>query len=223
MSQRILSLLALLMLLTGCFASMPPRISDEYLKDLSAGDSAKLETIEKDIIAITDAKEGTEKERRIVDLQLSLIEKEVKQLEAAKAVLTDEQKLYMAQNDKEKLEQTNADIIKNDTGIKNKSIEQEILIAKKNSFQSLMKVKDAELGAKIAERLYEQAKIGRANQDKLMGAPKDEKEAKGRIDVAKYEEYLKSQKESLAKAQKEQDEAAARLKEAEAKLPKTNS
>jgi hypothetical protein len=202
---------------------MPPKVSDEYLKDLGAEDSAKLETIERDIIAITDAKEAIEKERRIVNLQLSVTDKEIKQLEAEKAVLTDEQKLYVAQNQKEKIDEVNGKIAANDTNSKNKIVEQEILKARDNHLKTQLKVKDAELSAKVAERLFEQAKIGRASQDRIMGAPKDEKAARERIDTAKYEEYLKSQKENLAKAQKEQNEAAVRLKEAEAKRAKTGA
>ena len=214
MSRKYALLVFLSAVLSGCFASMPPKVSDDYLGQIGNEDSARLETIEKEIIAITNEKESVEKERKVVDIRISIAQKEIKQLEGDRELIIERQKLFVAMNDQEKIKAAQADMAANENLKKSKTLELDVLNAKKKDLEKLSTLKDAELSAKVAEQYHEQAKIARANQDKMLGAPASDKDTKDRIDVSKYEKYLESQKKNLEKAQKDREETAARLKEA---------
>jgi len=211
-------LTGILVFFTGCFASLPPKISDEYLNNKTSEESTKLETIEKQIIDISNSKEELEKASKITDLKLAVMKKELSQFEAEEALLIDKQKLYVTQNDTKMQEEVKGDIEKNKKDQAAAKLKLEYMKAKQKDLKNKIEVNEAELSMKVAEKYYEQAKIGKANQDKIMGAPANEKDAKNRINVADYEKYFNDQKEYLSREQKDQAESELKLKEAEKKL-----
>ncbi|MCP4129477.1 MAG: hypothetical protein GY754_00535 [bacterium] len=205
--------------LTGCFASMPSKINSEYLNNKSPEETEKLEAIEKRIIAISDSKDEIKKSLKVVNLKISVTEKEISQYEGKKGLLEDKNKLHMAENNTAKVEETKKEIEENGKKLNLEQLKLKYYKTKKEDQEAQIELNEAELAAKVAEQRFEEAKIGRANQDKALGPvdPK-KKDDDGRINVADYEKYYKSQQENLTKEQKDRKSTADEFKKAETAL-----
>lgn len=205
----------------GCFASMPDPIKETYMQNKTPDEEKKLGTIEEDIIKLNKQREQMEKDYKITKQKSTISEKEITSLEEQKIVLIEKQKLYSQSNDNKKLEEVKKDIEKNENQTNYEQLNSKYLKALKEDQEALLEVKQGELGVKVAERMFERAKIARRYQDKTMGTTdtadnKDaKKENKDKIDVTEYENYLNKQADALLKSQQAQVKTAEALKQAE--------
>ncbi|MCP4133874.1 MAG: hypothetical protein GY754_23090 [bacterium] len=193
--------ISILALCTGCFVSMQPKVSEEYLETKSEAETSKLEAIEQKIISITDSKNEVKKSIKETDSKIVVSEQEIMKLGGQKDLEKDKEAMKKLETEKLKLQ---------------------YLTAKKENQEAQFKVKEAELGVSVAEQRFEEAKIGKVSQDKkLKSAGPVQKSKEEKIEVKKYQEYYQSQKENLASEQKDQKSAEAVQKKAEAKLKKS--
>lgn len=210
----------LFIFMTGCFATLPPKVNEVYLNDKTAKDAAKLEIIEKEIIAITNEKENLSKSLKINRQSITIAKKERNRIEAVEELLKEKQKLYILKEDKPLQQETRKKI---ETSRKDKTATNskiEYLKAEEDYLEKKVEVKEAELAVKVAEQYLLQAKIARANQEKMLSDTNDKKEKKDLIDVATYRKYYDDQKAGLEGSQKKLVESSKRLKQAEKKLQK---
>ena len=206
----------------GCFASMPEKVDPQYLKEKTPEQEKKIESIELEIIKISEEKDKSAEDLKVTDLKIPVIKKEISQIEGQIALIKDQQKVYLETKENAKYEESKKELQKNEEQQKISELKLKYYKAKKEDQESTFKVKEMSLFAKNSEKSFEEAKIGRASQDKIMGPPPKDKDGKiqdkDRIQVSKHEDYYKSQLESLAKKQKDQEKTFQQMKAAEASL-----
>ncbi len=211
-------IITLLIFFTGCFASLPPKVNEVYLNDKNEKDAAKLETIEKEIIEITNAKESLVKSLKINQQNIRIAQKERNRLAAVEELLKEKQKLFILQENAGGQQETKQKITetKKENAATNRKIE--YLKAKEDNLEKNINVKEAELATKVAEQYLLQAKIARANQEKMLSDADDKKEKKDLIKIEDYQKYYDDQKSSLEGSQKKLVESDKRLEQAEKQL-----
>ncbi len=209
--------LAALLLAAGCFSSMPPRVSPEYISGKSQAETESLEEIEREIIKISNDKEELQKSLKISKLQIAVLERELTQIEAQSKLLADKQKLNAAQNDQTGIAEVKNEIDANNKARETSSLKLEYYTAKKKHTEQQIATAEAQQAAKIAEQYLEEAKIGRAKQDSIMG-PAAEETPKDRINIKEYEDYKLKTEERLASMKKEEQLTSAELAKKEKKL-----
>jgi len=216
-------------LLAGC-VTMPGQIKDEYLVNKTQEESDKLEKIEQSIIEKKKEKDQAEDNLKLSEQNLSVNQKKLSVLEKEETLLSEEGKLYDMKNDPEGKKKNEARINAKQKEILMQKLHVDYREAFRNNDKSILELKQTELAVYVAELNFEKAKIAEAYLEKKRAEQKknqpDKKEEKNfidkifgekegeKIDVKKYEEYLKSKQEELAKKQKEQAETQGKVNQA---------
>ncbi len=217
-------IITLSVILTGCFATLPPKINDVYLSDKSEKQAAQLESIEKEIIAITNDKEKLNTSLKINRQTITIEQKEQKRLEAVEELLKEKQKLNIIKEDSTAKKKTKMELGETISAQAATAGRITYLKAKEDNLEKQIEVKDAELAVKVAEQYLLKAKIGRANQEKMLSGTGSEKDTKGEkdlIDLSKYQKYYDSQKNNLEGSRKKLAESEKELEKAEKKIQET--
>ena len=214
------SAILILIFFAGC-VSLPDKIDPEFLKNKTPEEEQKLDTIEKEKITISDEKDKADQALSVTELRIPVIKGEISTTESEIKNLNQKQDLYLKTNDQTKLEEVKKDLLKNQNILRLKKEELKYFQAKKEQQMAQADLKAAELSVKVGEQRYEEAKIGRKNEDLKRGPAqlKDGKpQDKDRINVGKYEEYYKSEKEKIPNKQKDLDKTTEELRKADASL-----
>jgi hypothetical protein len=214
MRSKIAFLIAISVIFAGC-VTMPDPIDDNYLKEKTQEDIAKLDKIETDIIAKKKNKDKVEKDSEIAAQKSELSRKEVLQTEADIAVILEKEKLYTSTKDS-KLQDIQKEREKNDLKLTQLKAKLDYDIAKSDEAKALLEVKKYELGVKVAELNYEKALIAKIYQMKR----KKEYEKK-MIDDEEYKKFFDDQKIKLVDNQKEYEKASKVVAEKEDILKKS--
>lgn len=187
-------LISLMAIVTGCSSSSNQSeqsnlVEEYFLKPTSGEDAAKLDALEKEIVAINNRKEALAKEDHILNLSIKGAEEELAYEEAKGNLLKAKLNLAVGQNDETLVNRAKADIANNELEIERKNCNLELLQMQKESGWDEMDLRDAELAAKLAEWDYYRAKIARVNQDQHFSTLTSVDESE-RIDVAYFENRM---------------------------------
>lgn len=230
MKLKLFLLTLVALFLSGCFfASAPPRVKEDYLKRATADESKKIAQLSAAIVAmdIADMRRQSEKNIEILKQRIKAAESKLSALDGQKRYLVDKEKLYVLTGDAAKRTEAINAIKENESDFASQGVYLEYLKAKIADEEVLLKVKQAELGLKVAELKLAEARIARKFQDSpeysIPGdEAKDPKDAKAlekdKINLVKYEQYLTAQSELLAKEKEKQRKTADILKQAEDRL-----
>ncbi|MFC1670418.1 hypothetical protein ACFL20_08490 [Spirochaetota bacterium] len=208
--KHLIPLISFLLVFPGCalFVTMPNKIDSQYLRNKTASQQNKIEKIEKEIIKITNSKNSIDKKLKVNTYKKKISEKMVTRHKNYKEILDDKQRLYIIVNDSEKLLMLRNDIKRNNREYNTEKLKLKYYNANEKDLKALVELKDAELSYKVSQKLLIEAKIGRENQDKILGKtkkdPKDKKDNE-RINVKKYEEYSNTQKRNFEEKRKNQN------------------
>ncbi|MCP4749668.1 MAG: hypothetical protein GY866_02130 [Proteobacteria bacterium] len=208
--KNVLLVLAVSMVLSAC-SSLPAKIDDEYLNGKSTDDVRRIEDIELGIIDINEENKSLKNAVRITELNISIVGKEMEIQKMKKALLKEKQRLFTVTRNIRKQEETNKELEKNDERMKSETLNLNWYTAKLNDQKSHIELKDAELAVKVAERLLEEAKIGRAAQN-ARGTPEKETD---RIDIAEYEAYYNRKMAVFIEAQRNREGTLAAFKQSD--------
>ncbi len=176
---------------------------------------------------VADMKRQSEKNIEILKQRIKASQSRLTALTEQKSYLIENEKLHVLTGDAEKRAEAINAIKDNEADSASQRVYLEYLRAKIADEEVLLKVKQAELGLKVAELRLTEARIARKFQDSpeysIPGAEvKDPKDAKAlekdKIKLEQYEKYLTAQSEELAKKKEEQRKTADILKQAEEKL-----
>ena len=210
-------LIASAILFAGC-VSTPKRVNKEYLKDMSDEQVEKIESIELQIITITDEKVKVSKAISKTKNTVKITKGDISVLKSKIDAFEDKETLYTESKDNEKLAETKKELKKLRADLKMQKLKLEYFEAKEDNQDETIELKEIALSTKISDQYYEEAKIARANQDKALGPVAEGEEDKNRIPVTEYEEYHKNQKDKLKSQAKDQRKSVRIQKKAETKL-----
>ena len=190
--KRHITFLVALVLLSGCI-TLPKPVDETYLTEKTEEENAKLEKIEQEIISIKQDKDKIEKELEIFKQRIEVTTKEISELEAAKELLLEKEKLYSMTDDNDKIVELQKKKKVNRTRLTQLKAYLKYLNAKNDEKTALFNIEKTKLAVKVAELDHEKALIARAYQDKRS----DEFEEDDRIDVSEYKKFLEDQKVKL--------------------------
>ena len=214
MKYKIIIFIALAAFFTGCL-TMPDPVDENFLKEKTSEENAKLDKIGAEIIAKKKDKDKVEKDSEITVQKVELSRKELKQAEAYNDVLLEKEKLYSSTQDP-KLQDVQKEKQDNSLKIAQLKAKLDYDIAKDNETKALLEVKKSGLAVKVAELNYEQALIAKAYQMK-----RQKEYEKNMIDDELYKKFFDDQKIKLEDNQKEYEKAAKILTEKEDVLKKS--
>lgn len=213
---------------TGCFATMPDPVKDEYLVEQTREEEQKMNDIADVIIAKRKEKDVVEDQLKVTAQKIKVAKQQLPVLKDEKKLLLEKQKLYTTQKDDAKLQDINSQIEINLKKQEQQKAYIDYLEEIEDDQQALMELKHAELAVKVAELNVERARIARAYQEKHFipeekGSDKDAKndKRKSMINVKAYEDYLIKQQNLLVKTKENKLKASESLKEAEKILKST--
>ncbi len=227
MKPKLLFLTLAALFLSGCFfASAPPRVKEDYLKRATADESKKIAQLSAAIVAmnVADMRRQSEKNIEILKQRIKASQSRLSALDWQKSYLVENEKLYVLTGDSAKRTEAINAIKENESDSASQRVYLEFLKAKIADEEVLLKVKQAELGLKVAELKLTEARIARKFQDSpeysIPGPEAKDPKAleKEKINLLKYEQHLTAQSELLAKEKEKQRKTADILKQAEAKL-----
>jgi hypothetical protein len=229
-------LLILIVLFTGC-VTMPDTIDEAYLVEKTPEQTAKLDKIAQNVIAIKKKGDEAKKNLAIAEQGVKVSEEMVAFLEREKSLLVEREKLYTLKKDEQRLSEVRSRLKENKQQRKGEKAHLAFTIAFRDDAQAIVELRQAELAVSVAELNYEKAKIAQAfilkGKEKAGKKEPEVKKEEGffkglkkkisgsdkkAVDVKKFEEYLKKQKDNLKDAKTKQEKTAEELKKAEKKL-----
>jgi hypothetical protein len=193
-------------LMIGC-ASLPPEIDKDYLAQMTPEQSDSLKKTESAIIAKKDEKDVVEKRVPLAEKMVDMSKARLKILEATKELVVIEIAYNEVKKDQKKLDEQiakGADIDRQ-TDIQKKRVP--LSVSQRNTIQSLLDLKTAELAVLIADLTNTKAVIANdflVRQAKVAatpGAPVDpKKKPDQKIELKTFSDFLAQQKETQKKA-----------------------
>ncbi|HOO70800.1 MAG TPA: hypothetical protein PK926_03485 [Spirochaetota bacterium] len=222
-----ISLFIAFIVLTGCFATMPDPVKDEFLVNQTSAQKQKLNDLADEIIAKRKEKEKIDDQLKITKQKIVITKKGIPVLEKENDMLIEKQKLYTLENNEEMLKKANDDLDKNQKALLQQKAYLKYLEALEDDQEALIELKHAGLAVKVAEMELEKARIARVYQETELGITdtpadnKDSKEQKTLINVSTYEEYYTKQKKLLDTKTEKQKKTAELLKQAKQELQNT--
>ena len=113
---------ALIMIASGCFATMPAPVKDIYLVEKTSEEDKLLAGIEDEIININKQNNQAKESAKIIRQEISVSEARIGSLERNKSYNLELEKLYSISNDNAKLAEVKRLIQQNDDDMKRKPL-----------------------------------------------------------------------------------------------------
>ncbi len=225
----------LLLILSGCFATMP-EVNNAFIKNRNDSEKTDLYKIQNDIIAINREIKEQEKISEVMRQKLTVIKKKISLLEYRKPWLEEVVKLYILMEDGEKLGKARGELTANDEDMKFNNELADFTTINVSYQAARVEGKQAELSVKIAEQELEKAYINsRGNTGQQPDAVKESKPelkykdvpcailSKGLdVNVCKIAEQYNDRRKILSDRKQELDVVSAKFLDAEKNIKKYN-
>ncbi|HNX59488.1 MAG TPA: hypothetical protein PKK43_10345 [Spirochaetota bacterium] len=214
--KPILPLCLITLLFAGCATFQDP-VDEAYLTEMTQEEKAALNKIAGDIIAKKAEKDAAEAQVSISDQSIEVSKSQLSVIDAQRDLAVRKEKFYQLSKDSAKQSAEMGNIKSSDTQKVQENAHLDYCKAKRDVDQCTFKVKEAELGVLVAQMDLEKARIARKFQEKR----KKEDDSTDLIEVKKYDDYYKKQKDDLISAQNDLKKANDSLLLADDKLKKT--
>jgi hypothetical protein len=201
-------------ILTGCASNQCAQsqmIEEYYLKPTVGEDAARIDALEREIIAENNRKTELVKKDHIIDLKTKVAKEDLALEQDRTPLLKANLNLAVGKNDDALVKQAEAEFKANADEVERKQCVIEYLKVQKKANADEIALTDAKLAARVAEREYIRAKVARVNQDKQLGSPTKPEEEEERIDVQEYEDLMKTRIKEEKEAKKTYGESSGRL------------
>lgn len=214
--KSIIPLCLIALLFVGCATFQDP-VDEAYLTEMTQEEKAALNKIAGDIIAKKAEKDVAEAQVAVSDQGIDVSKSQLIVIDAQRDLAVKKEKFYQLSKESAKQSAEMGNIKSSDTQKTQESAHLDYCKAKRDVDQCTFKIKEAELGVLVAQMDLEKAKIARKFQEKR----KKEDDSTELIEVKKYEDYYKKQKDILASAQNDLRKANDSLLLADDKLKKS--
>ncbi|MDH5560498.1 MAG: hypothetical protein OEY59_06535 [Deltaproteobacteria bacterium] len=203
-------------LMLGCSSSkLPGPIPEEFLEHRTPAEIQKLEEVELQIISKPDEKVMVLKDARLSNLKINQSKSKIQQLETQKKEAESLLKQFKEKKDAEGLKKQAHLLNEIQQMIVDENINLNYFISLNQFQKAQVDLISAELATLVAEQRLIHARIGRRNQDDLLGAVPKGSNAGDRIDIKLYDEYFKNRSQQLIEVQKNKKEAEALYRKAD--------
>ncbi len=236
MKKFILLIPFIVFFITGC-TSIPGPVDEQYLADKNANQAAQIKDLEQKIIAKMNEKQALEKKLKDISPRPGLTDDELKLLKKENGLLKDQVDFYTRTKDAVNLESRNSALKDNETAITKKTALYNYQVAEKDLTAAELDVRTYELAVLIAQLNYEKSKIATEYRDKHEVDAQNnsgnfftdfinrfrKKDPQDKYGYKKYEDYLISQKDELAKSEKKFVDAQTRFQDTKLKQQDANN
>jgi len=208
-------------ILLGC-VSMPDPINTAYLAEIKSDESARIQELEKAILAKKGERDAAEKAQSIALAEEAVARETADYLEEKSEVLRAAEKLHSLRNDEAALgrNRQSADALRKTRADHDGYVK--YAAAASASLKAALDVTEAEMSVAVWEMNYEKSKVARGYQDRRPEEYEQKKsglaryfQGKGKIDPGEYEKYLIKQRDIVNEKQKKHRKALEELKSLE--------
>lgn len=205
----------------GC-VSMPDPINTAYLAEIKSDESARIQDLEKAILAKKAERDAAEKAHSIALAEEAVARETADYLEEKSEVLRAAEKLHSLRNDEVALgrNRQSADALKRTRTDHDGYVK--YAVAASASLKAALEVSEAEMSVAVWEMNHEKSKVARGYQDRRPEEYEQKKsglaryfQGKSKIDPGEYEKFLIQQRNIVTEKQKRHRKSLEELKSLE--------